>query len=283
MQANVHYLANYFLNMPDLTRHPTFAILAGEDSGDWLGSELIRALHQHYPNARFIGIGGPRMRAQGFDTWHDIKELSLFGLVEVVRHLPRLLKLRRTLGKRLLAAQPDIVIGIDAPDFNLELERRLKQAGLRTVHYVSPSIWAWREHRAKKIGASADRVLCLFPMEPPIYARYGVDAKFVGHPLADRFALADDRAHTRDTLNLPHDVPVLAVLPGSRQSELARMGAIFIATAYRLMSSLPTLRVVIPAANPNRLKQLRAILANMPSNTRIQLLDGQAHEGLASF
>ncbi|MGP1665907.1 MAG: lipid-A-disaccharide synthase, partial [Rhodanobacter sp.] len=253
----------------------------GEDSGDQLGADLISALRQRYPQARFVGIGGARMQAQGFDSWHDIRELSVMGFVEVIRHLPRLLRLRKTLVARLLRERPDVVIGIDAPDFNLEVERRLKQAGLRTVHYVSPSVWAWREKRAEKIGHSADRVLCLFPMEPAIYAKHGVDARFVGHPLADRFALVADRASARETLQLPHDAPVLAVLPGSRPSELARLGSIFLDAAQRVAEAMPGLRVIIPAANPQVHAALKTLLANAPPREHPPiLLDGHAHEAM---
>jgi lipid-A-disaccharide synthase len=266
-------------NMDVSAGAPLIAILAGEDSGDQLGANLIGALRQRYPQARFVGIGGARMRAQGFESWHDIHELSLFGFSEVIRHLPRLLSLRRRLLARLLGARPDIVIGIDAPDFNLGVELRLKRAGVHTVHYVSPSVWAWREKRAEKIGRSADRVLCLFPMEPEIYARHGIDARFVGHPLADRFAMVSDRSGARDALQLPHQVPVLAVLPGSRLSELTRMGRIFIDAASRVAAALPGLRIVIPAANPQVHARLKAMLAEAPSNEAAPLLlDGHAHE-----
>src|SRR5579859_3955057 len=212
------------MSVTDATvKTPTIAVIAGEDSGDQLGADLITALRRRYPNARFIGIGGARMQAVGFDSWYDIKELSLFGFAEVVSHLPRLLRLRKELVARLIAAKPAVVVGIDAPDFNLGVEKRLREAGLRTVHYVSPSVWAWREKRVEKIGRSANRVLCLFPMEPSIYAKHGVDARFVGHPLADRFALVSDRTGARDFLQLPQHVPVLAVLPGSRGSEIKQL------------------------------------------------------------
>ncbi|MFA6228704.1 MAG: lipid-A-disaccharide synthase [Rhodanobacter sp.] len=258
---------------------PLIAILAGEDSGDQLGADLIPALRQRYPDARFVGIGGARMQAQGFESWYDIHELSLFGFSEVVRHLPRLLRLRRSLVARLLKARPTVVVGIDAPDFNLGVEKRLKQAGLRTVHYVSPSVWAWREKRAEKIGRSAHRVLCLFPMEPPIYAKHGIDARFVGHPLADRFALVPDRAGARDKLHLPQQIPVLAVLPGSRPSEVARLGRIFIDAAAQVAAALPGLRVLIPAANPQVRAQLEQLLAQAPRDGFSPLLlEGQAHE-----
>jgi lipid-A-disaccharide synthase len=260
---------------------PLIAILAGEDSGDQLGADLIVALRERYAQARFVGIGGARMQAQGFESWYDIHELSLFGFSEVIRHLPRLLKLRKALVARLLKAHPAVVIGIDAPDFNLGVEQRLKQAGLLTVHYVSPSVWAWREKRAEKIGRSASRVLCLFPMEPPIYAKHGIDARFVGHPLADRFALVSDRVGARDFLQLPQQAPILAVLPGSRLSELTRMGETFIAAATQVAAALPGLRIVIPAANPQVHARLRTLLAKGPRDEAAPLLlEGNAHEAM---
>lgn len=226
------------------------ALVAGEASGDLLGAGLIAALRARFPDAEFAGIGGEAMRAAGLDAWHDAAELSVMGLSEVLSHLPRLLRLRRTLRERLLAWRPDVFIGVDAPDFNLGVERWLKQRGLRTVHYVSPSVWAWREGRAEKIGRSADLVLCLFPMEPAIYARHGVDARFVGHPLADTMPLDPDRAAARDALELPRDAPVLAVLPGSRLGEIERLGATFLQAASLVSRQVPDLHVVIPAATP---------------------------------
>ena len=267
--------------MPDDNQSPLIALIAGEESGDQLGADLIAALRKRYPHARFAGIGGSRMQQQGFDSWHDMRELSLFGFAEVVSHLPRLFKLRKELVARLIAEKPIVVIGIDAPDFNLGVEQRLKQAGLRTVHYVSPSIWAWRENRAEKIGQSASRVLCLFPMEPPIYAKHGIDARFVGHPLADRFPLVSDRIPARRTLQLPLDVPVLAVLPGSRHSELERLGAPFLEAARHVAAQLPGLRIVIPAANPRALATLKTMLARGPHDEMLpMLLDGHAHEAM---
>jgi lipid-A-disaccharide synthase len=257
------------------------ALIAGEDSGDQLGAELIAALRKRYPDARFVGIGGARMQREGFESWYDIRELSVMGFAEVIRHLPRLLRLRKALVARLLEARPDVVVGIDAPDFNLGVEQRLRQAGLRTVHYVSPSVWAWREKRAEKIGHSADRVLCLFPMEPPIYQRHGVDARFVGHPLADRFALVSDRVGARDALQLPQDAPVLAVLPGSRPSEIERLGAIFIDAARRVSAALPGLRIVVPAANAQVHARLKTLLSRGPRDESAPLLlDGHAHEAM---
>ncbi|MET0935787.1 MAG: lipid-A-disaccharide synthase [Luteibacter sp.] len=256
---------------------PTIALIAGEDSGDQLGADLIDALRLRFPDARFVGIGGPRMLARGFESWHDIRELSVMGFAEVVSHLPRLLRLRKTLLQKLLAVRPAVTVGIDAPDFNLGVERKLKAAGLRTVHYVSPSVWAWREKRAEKIGQSADRVLCLFPMEPPIYAKHGIDARFVGHPLADRFPMVSDRAGPRDALGLPHDAPVLAVLPGSRPSEIDRVGAIFIAAARRVAEAMPAVRIVVPSANERVHAKLEALLADFPGTPPL-LTEGNAHD-----
>ena len=258
---------------------PTIALIAGEDSGDQLGADLIDALRERFPAARFVGIGGPRMMARGFESWHDIRELSVMGFAEVVSHLPRLLRLRKDLLGKLMAARPDVTVGIDAPDFNLGVERKLKAAGLPTVHYVSPSVWAWREKRAEKIGQSADRVLCLFPMEPPIYAKHGIDARFVGHPLADRFPMVSDRAAPRDALGLPHDAPVLAVLPGSRPSEIDRIGATFIAAAKRVAAAMPNLRIVVPAANERVHARLATLLADFPGTPPL-LTDGHAHEAM---
>ena len=228
---------------------PRFALVAGESSGDLLGAGLIAALRERWPGAEFAGVGGPRMQAAGLDAWHAADELAVMGLAEVVRHLPRLLALRRDVRRRVLAFRPDVFIGIDAPDFNFGLERKLKSAGIRTVHYVSPSIWAWRAKRARTIGRSADLVLCLFPFEPEIYARHGVNAAFVGHPLADSFPLDPPQAPARASLDLPNDVPVLALLPGSRLGEVRRLAADFIGAARLLRERLPDLRVIAPMAN----------------------------------
>ncbi|MHC1480282.1 lipid-A-disaccharide synthase [Frateuria aurantia] len=266
---------------PVTPSRPVFALIAGEASGDQLGAGLITALRHRFPEARFIGIGGERMQAAGFESWFDMRELSLFGLVEVVKHLPRLFRLRRALIRRLLEARPDIVIGIDAPDFNLGLERRLKQAGLKTVHYVSPSVWAWREQRAATIGRSADQVLCLFPMEPEIYARYGGQGHFVGHPLAWQFPLNVDRGPARERLALSAGVPVLAVLPGSRRSELKSLGHTFLQAADLVAAQIPGLEIVIPAADASIRAQLQTLIDARPAGASpVRLLEGQAHDAL---
>ena len=255
------------------------ALVAGEASGDLLGAGLVAALRERLPGAEFAGIGGAAMREAGVDTWHDCSELAVMGLAEVLRDLPRLLRLRRRLRVRLLDWRPDVFVGIDAPDFNLGLERRLGQRGVRTVHYVSPSVWAWREGRAARIGESADTVLCLFPMEPPIYARHGVDARFVGHPLADAMPLEPDRARARAGFGLPMHDPVLAVLPGSRLGEVERMGPAFLAAAARVARSLPGLAVLVPAANDGcrALLERQVAQAGVPG---VRLLDGDARAAM---
>ena len=240
------------------------ALVAGEASGDLLGAGLIAELRKRYPNAQFAGIGGDAMRAAGLDAWFDASELAVMGLSEVLRHLPRLLRLRRALRERLLAWKPDVFIGIDAPDFNLGVEKWLKKRGIRTVHYVSPSVWAWREKRAAKIGHSADRVLCLFPMEPAIYAKHRVDARFVGHPLADEMPVDPDREAMRMQLGLDPDRPVLALLPGSRVGEIERLGATFLAAASRVLDEVPNLQVVVPIPNTSANAAFKRVLVAHP-------------------
>lgn len=256
------------------------ALIAGETSGDQIGADLIAALKQRFPRAQFAGIGGHRMRRTGCDTWHDASELAVMGLVEVLRHLPRLLKLRRTVVKRLCEWNPDIFIGIDAPDFNLGVERKLKAAGIRTVHYVSPSIWAWRPGRAKRIGASSDRVLCLFPMEPAIYARYGVDARFVGHPLAERFEHRPTQSDARAALGLPGKGRVLAILPGSRIGEIERLGETFVLAGLQCANAIAGLKLVAPMADSECARAFDTILAKHRVRGQIQTFEGRAHEVL---
>ncbi len=256
---------------------PRIALCAGEASGDLLGAGLVEQLRARFPNAQFAGIGGDAMRAAGFDAWHDAQELAVMGFAEVLSHLPRLLKLRRGFRRRLLEWKPDAFIGIDAPDFNLGVERWLKSRGVRTVHYVSPSVWAWREKRAEKIGRSADRVLCLFPMEPAIYAKHAVDARFVGHPLADTMPLEPDREAARSQFGLASGAQVLAVLPGSRLGEIQRLGTIFLEAAARVADEVPGLQIVVPAANAACRRAIEKLLSALPSSTpQVRLIDGQS-------
>ena len=263
-----------------MSRPLTIALVAGEASGDILGSGLMQALKMRHPEVRFLGVGGPRMQAAGLNSYFPMERLAVMGLVEVLGRLPELLKRRRKLIRTLIAVRPDAFIGIDAPDFNLGLEAKLKRRGLRTIHYVSPSIWAWRERRVERIGASADRVLCLFPMEPPIYARHGVDARFVGHPLADTIDLDADRMAARTALGLPEQGCVVALLPGSRGGEVERLGSLFLDAAERLSAQRPGVRFVLPCANPERRAQVEAMLVGR--DLPVQLLDGRSHEALAA-
>jgi lipid-A-disaccharide synthase len=257
------------------------ALVAGEASGDQLGAGLIAQLRTRFPDAEFAGIGGPAMRAAGLDAWHDSQELAVMGLAEVLKHLPRLLRLRGRLRRRILGWTPDVFIGIDAPDFNLGLEKWLKRHGVRTVHYVSPSVWAWRESRAAKIGASADRVLCLFPMEPAIYAKHAVDARFVGHPLADSIPLEPDRSIARHTLAIPNQTPVLALLPGSRLGEIAHMLPIFLDAVELIVQRIPSLQILLPAANPQCDAAIRGQLSPRPElAARVRVLDGDAQRAM---
>lgn len=257
------------------------ALCAGEASGDQLGAGLIHTLRTHFPDALFAGIGGGAMRGAGLDAWQDAQELSVMGLGEVVSHLPRLLRLRRAFRERLLAWKPDVFVGIDAPDFNLGVERWLKRRGIATVHYVSPSVWAWRESRAAKIGRSADRVLCLFPMEPAIYASHGIDARYVGHPLADAIPLDPDRGLTRAGLDLPFHDPVLAVLPGSRLGEIARMLPLFLEASEQLVARISGLKLLIPAANAACRQAIESELDRHPALTgKVTVLDGQARDAM---
>lgn len=257
------------------------ALVAGEASGDQLGAALIAALRQQHPGARFFGVGGERMQAEGFDCWWQRDELSVMGLFEVLRHLPRLLRLRRAIRERLLAARPDVVIGIDAPDFNLGLERWLRQRGLLTVHYVSPTVWAWRSGRAAKIGASADLVLCLFPFEPAFYQQHGVRAHYAGHPLADSIPLHNDSTQARQTLGLDEQRQWIALLPGSRASEVERHAAPMLAAAAELAAQNPELRFVAALADEHTEQLLRAQLPAFPG-LKLQITRGQALRTMAA-
>lgn len=256
------------------------ALCAGEASGDLLGAGLVARLRERFPDAQFAGIGGPKMRAEGFEAWHDCTELAVMGLTEVLAHLPRLLKLRKGFRQRLMDWQPDVFIGIDAPDFNLPVERWLKARGMRTVHYVSPSVWAWRAGRAAKIGRSADRVLCLFPMEPPIYATHGVDARFVGHPMADAMPMQPDRAAARAALNLPSGVPLLAVLPGSRLGEIRRLLPVFLSALPIIAAQQPGIEAVLPAANAACREAIETALSQVRPPMPVHVIDGQAGEAM---
>lgn len=258
-------------------------LVAGELSGDILGAGLMRALKARHPGVAFRGIGGPRMIAEGIDSRFPLETLSVMGLVEVIRHLPGLVRVRRTLRQDALDWQPDIMVGIDAPDFNLGLERQLREAGLTTAHYVSPSVWAWRQGRVKGISRAVDAMLTFLPFEAAFYARHRVPVAFVGHPLADELPLHNDRTATRADLGLSGAEQVLAVLPGSRASEIRFLGETFLAAAERLCAERPGLRVVIPAATPARRSELEELVAEHPALAdRLSLVDGQAREAMVA-
>jgi len=258
-----------------------FALVAGEASGDILGAGLIKALKKQYPNARFVGIGGPKMIAEGFETLYPMERLSVMGLFEVLGRLRELLKIRKNLFKTLLDMKPDVFIGIDAPDFTLALERKFKDAGIKAVHYVSPSVWAWREKRVFNIKKSVHMVLCLFPFEVAFYHKHGVPAVCVGHTLADAIDLETDTHGARQQLGLAQDRPVMAMLPGSREGEVARLGDVFIDAANLIRQKIPNIQFVIPAANEERKSQLLALL-EQKELSGVTLLDGQSREAMAA-
>lgn len=256
-----------------MSRPLRIGILAGESSGDILGAGLVRALRARHPDLELHGIGGPLLQEQGLESLHPMDRLSVMGLVEPLKRLPELLRIRRDVKALMLRERVDVFIGIDSPDFNLGLEEDLKRAGIRTVHYVSPSVWAWRQKRIHKIARATDLVLALFPFEAAFYDQHEVPVCCVGHPLADELPLDPDRAAARAALGFSADAPLLALLPGSRGGEVARLAPSFIAAAQQLQKEIPGLQVALPAANVEREAQLRALL---PSDTTIRLLQGQS-------
>ncbi|WP_434984252.1 lipid-A-disaccharide synthase [Vreelandella zhaodongensis] len=258
-------------------------LVAGELSGDILGAGLMRELRLCHPDVEFRGLGGPRMEAQGLASRFPLETLSVMGLVEVVKHLPELISVRRTLREEALAWQPDIMIGIDAPDFNIGLEKQLRAHGLKTAHYVSPSVWAWRQGRVKKIAKAVDGMLTLLPFEADFYHRHHVPVAFVGHPLADEMPLDNDRQATRQALGLPNQAPIVALLPGSRGNEIRFLGDTFLRAAELLCQRNESLRVVIPAATQQRYQEITLLLSSHPAlSERVMLLEGQAREAMVA-
>jgi lipid-A-disaccharide synthase len=269
-------------------------LVAGETSGDTLGAALITAIRARVPDAQFFGMAGPKMVALGCEAWASSDQLGVMGLVEVLTHLPRLLSLRKNLVQRFIRERPDVVVGIDVPDFNLGLEKKLKAQGLRTVQYVSPQVWAWRQGRVKTIGQSAELVLCLLPFETEFYNQHGVRAEFVGHPLADQIPLEIDRAAARGALGLAPTDLVVALLPGSRMGEVERLGTDFIAAATWIAARRPGTKFVAPMASRRvreSFEKQRAALAAQRSGQGdegaalvppIAVLDGQAQRALAA-
>ena len=254
---------------------PFFAIVAGEASGDTLGADLIRALKRLFPNARFEGIGGAKMSAEGFVSHHQMDRLSVMGLIEPLKRLPELLRMRREIIQRYSDTPPSAFIGIDSPDFNLGIEKALHRAGVKTVHYVSPSVWAWRQGRIKNIKRSVDLMLCLLPFEEAFYLQHEVPVAFVGHPLAGQIPQRPDTNAARQSLSIDQDRPLLTIMPGSRGSEVELMTALFLDVAGELLKTHPQLQFVIPAANTDRQLQLEAILASRPE-LPVKLIEQQS-------
>ncbi|MBU0753388.1 MAG: lipid-A-disaccharide synthase [Gammaproteobacteria bacterium] len=255
------------------------AMVAGEASGDLLAAHLIAALKQHLPDARFVGIGGTKMEMQGFDAWWPAEKLSVRGYVEVLRHYREITGIRRDLLSRLLREKPDVFIGVDAPDFNLWLEQRLKARGIPAIHYVSPSVWAWRGGRIRKIARAVTHMLALFPFEPALYRKQEVPVTYVGHPLADVIPLVIEKKAARERLDIEGAAPVFALLPGSRQSELQAMAELFIETAQKLAGRFPDARFLVPLTTRETRNQFEEALWKCGAQ---EMLDN-ASPKLASF
>jgi lipid-A-disaccharide synthase len=277
--------------MPGLTPYPgtvrhgglRVGLIAGEPSGDLLGAGLVREIRRYYPDATFCGIAGPAMLAEGVTSWVPMERLSVMGIVEVLRHLPELLQIRRRVTRGFQDLRPDVVIGIDSPDFTLGVERRLRAAGIRTVHYVSPSVWAWRAGRIDGIGKAAELVLCLLPFEPELYAAHGIPAVFVGHPMADAIPMTPDRAASRAALGIvAAEGEVIALLPGSRMGEVERLGAEFAAAAARLAARRPGVRFIAAMASAPIGERFSAQLASAAPGVEVALFDGRAREVMAA-
>jgi lipid-A-disaccharide synthase len=262
---------------------PKIAIVAGEASGDILGASLILELKKHYPNAEFIGVAGPKMLAVGAQTIEPMETLSVGGVVEVVRHLPRLLRLRKRLVLSCKHARPDVFIGIDAPDFNIGLAHRVKALNIPCVHYVSPSIWAWRPERIKKIKAAINHILLLLPFEKAIYEQHQVPATFVGHPLADQMPVTVNASGYREMLNLPDTAQVLAILPGSRQREVTALSPLFIDTAIALAEKYPRIIFLVPfVTRETRLLFEQEIWKKQAQSLNWRLMFGHSHDAMSA-
>ncbi|WNJ78747.1 lipid-A-disaccharide synthase [Cedecea neteri] len=258
----------------------TIALVAGETSGDILGAGLIRELKARVPDARFVGVAGPLMQAEGCEAWYEMEELAVMGIVEVLGRLRRLLHIRSDLTKRFTELQPDVFVGIDAPDFNITLEGNLKKQGIRTIHYVSPSVWAWRQKRVFKIGRSTDLVLAFLPFEKAFYDRFNVPCRFIGHTMADAMPLDPDKNAARATLGIAADAKCLALLPGSRGAEVEMLSADFLRTAQLLRKRWPALEVVVPLVNAKRREQFEKIKAEIAPELHVHLLNGKAREAM---
>ena len=264
------------------SRKVTIAIIAGEASGDILGAGLIRSLRKRYPKARFVGIGGDEMIAEGFHSLVPMERLSVMGLVEVLGRIRELFSIRARLLEYFFTTPPDVVIGIDSPDFTLAIERRCREAGIPSVHYVSPSVWAWRQKRIFKIAKSVDLMLTLFPFEARFYEEHNVPVAFVGHPLADRIPMQPDTGAARKALGLNLDQPVLAVLPGSRGGEVERLGTLFLEASRWLQERRSDIQLVIPCVNRDREKQVEGLLEALEVKLPVTLVRGRSREVMAA-
>ena len=260
--------------------NPIIALVAGEVSGDILGAGLIRALKVKYPNARFVGIAGERMIAEGCETLVDMEEIAVMGLAEIVKHLPHLLKIRKMLVETMSAQKPDIFIGIDAPEFNLYVEDKLKAQGIKTVHYVSPSVWAWRQKRIYKIARATDLVLAFLPFEKAFYDRFNVPCHFVGHTMADSIPLKPDRHEACNVLNIDEKQRYMAILVGSRSAEVELLSEPFLQTALRLKEKFPDLKFLVPLINQKRRQQFEQFKAHLAPDLDMILLDGNARQAM---
>ncbi|MEO5770593.1 MAG: lipid-A-disaccharide synthase [Burkholderiaceae bacterium] len=260
---------------------PRLAMVAGEVSGDLLAGLLLQGLRARWPGLTAAGIGGPRMQSHGFEPWWPHDKLAVRGYVEVLKHYREILGIRRRLAERLLHEPPDCFIGVDAPDFNLELEAQLKRAHVKTVHFICPSFWAWRGERAARLARSADHVLCVFPFEPELLKQHGVAATYVGHPLADAIPLIPPREAARKALGIADSEHLVALLPGSRKSEITSIAPVFFDTAARLYRERSTLRFVLPAA-PALGAMLEPLRLRHAPDVPIHLLEGRSHEALAA-
>ena len=259
-----------------------FALVAGETSGDLLAGLLLGGMRERWPSQRSYGIGGPRMAEQGFEAWWPSERLAVRGYIEVLRHYRSIVAIRHQLRERLLGPErPDLFIGVDAPDFNLDLEADLKAQGVRTVHFVCPSVWAWRPERVEKIRRSADHVLCIFPFEPALLAQHGIASTYVGHPLAEVIPLQPDKAAARTVLGLPAEGDVVALLPGSRSSELQYLGQRFFDAAARILAARPATRFVVPAV-PALQSRIKDLAQASGLGASVQVLVGQSHTALAA-
>jgi lipid-A-disaccharide synthase len=260
----------------------TVGFVAGESSGDTLGAALIAALRARVPELKCFGVAGPKMIAAGCEAWAASEELAMMGFTEPLLHLPRLLRLRSMLISRFGALRPDVFVGIDAPAFNLGLEKKLKSRGLKTVQYVSPQVWAWRQGRVRKMARSCDLVLCLLPFETDFYSQHGVRAEFVGHPLADHIPLEVDRLSARRELEIDPAATVIALLPGSRMGEVERLGSDFVSAAAWISSRRPDVKFLAPMASTRVRAAFERQISMLPSPPGIRLLNGQAQSALAS-